>query len=66
MVRTIRAFLEFCYISRRNVLTEVDLLRLQDALSRFHEYREIFVASNVREDFSLPRQHALSHYPALI
>jgi hypothetical protein len=66
MVRTMRAFLEFCYISRRNVITEADLFELRDALSRFHEYREIFLALDVREDFSLPRQHALSHYPALI
>lgn len=66
MVRAIRAFLEFCYIARRNVLTEQDLSALEDALYRFHQDRTCFVSSGVRRNFLLPRQHALSHYPALI
>lgn len=66
MVRTIHAFLEFCYIARQNVLTEHDLATLEDALSRFHEYRTCFVSSGVRNNFLLPRQHSLNHYAALI
>src|SRR6266540_4349201 len=66
MTRAIRAFLEFCYIACRNVLTENDLDQLHDALSRFHQYREIFISTGIRNDFSLPRQHSLVHYPSLI
>lgn len=66
MVRTIRAFLEFCYIARKNVLTEDDLSELQSALTRFHQYREIFISTGVRDNFSLPRQHSMVHYPSLI
>jgi hypothetical protein len=66
MVRAIRAFLEFCYIARRNVLTERDLAELEDALYRFHQNRACFVSSGVRKNFLLPRQHSLSHYPTLI
>ena len=66
MVRAIRAFLEFCYIARRNVLTERDLTALVDALHRFHQDRTCFVSSGVRKNFLLPRQHSLSHYPKLI
>lgn len=66
MVRAIRAFLEFCYIARRNVLTERDLAALEDALYRFHQNRTCFVSSGVRKNFLLPRQHSLRHYPALI
>jgi hypothetical protein len=66
MVRAIRAFLEFCYIARQNVLTEHDLAALDDALSRFHEDRTCFVSSGVRNNFLLPRQHSLDHYAALI
>jgi hypothetical protein len=58
--------LEFCYIARKNAITETDLSALEDALGRFYANREIIVASGVREEFLLPRQHSLSHYPTLI
>lgn len=66
MVRAIRAFLEFCYIARRNVQDVESLAALRDALTRFHHYREIFETCGVRIGFSLPRQHSLPHYERLI
>jgi hypothetical protein len=67
VIRTFRAFLEFCYIVRQSVLTELDLTQLQDALDRFHQFRTIFETSGVRPDgISLPRQHSLVHYGPLI
>jgi hypothetical protein len=65
VIRTFRAFLKFCYIARRDVIVEEDLEDLQDAVSRFHSYREVFapIRSN---GFSLPRQHAMVHYAQLI
>jgi hypothetical protein len=65
-VRTFRAFLEFCYIVRRDVITEDDLSALQNALARFHEYRDIFIQTGVRSNFLLPRQHSMTHYHSLI
>ena len=63
IIKTLNAFLDFCYIARQNVLTEDSLNALDTALERFHHYREIFRISGVRPDgFSLPRQHALKHY----
>jgi hypothetical protein len=67
MVRALRAFLEFCYIARQDVITENDLEKLENALSCFHDYRQVFVTTSVCEKgISLPRQHAMVHYPALI
>ena len=63
---TVRALLDFCYIARRSALTEDDVSQLKDALSRFHQYREIFITTGVRGDFLVPRQHALVHFPSLI
>lgn len=40
--------------------------QLKDAVSRFHQYREIFISSGIREDFLMPRQHSITHYHALI
>jgi hypothetical protein len=65
-VRTFRAFLEFCYITRRDVITEDDLSELQNSLTRFHEYRNIFIETGVRSNFLLPRQHSMIHYHSLI
>lgn len=66
VLRTFRAFLEFYYIARRDVIIEDDLEELQDAISRLHVFREVFRPIRGRNGFSLPRQHAIVHYPALI
>ena len=67
MMRAIRAFLEFCYIARRDVIDTQSLRALEEALSRFHRHRVIFEECGVRaEGFNLPRQHFLEHYPTLI
>lgn len=72
MIRTFSAYIDFCYIVRRNVITEDTLDELDDALARFHLNREIFKETNVRKDtvrgkaFSLPRQHSMVHYRAHI
>ncbi|KAG2037356.1 hypothetical protein BDR03DRAFT_864200, partial [Suillus americanus] len=66
VVRAFSAFLDFCYIVRRDTLMEDDLTQLQDALSRFHQYREIFKTMGVVLNFSYPRQHSLSHYSLMI
>jgi hypothetical protein len=62
-----RAFLEFCYIARRDVHDIHSLAALDDALERFHHHREIFRTCGIRPDgFNLPRQHSLIHYVKLI
>jgi hypothetical protein len=67
MVRAIAAFMDFCYLVRRDVLYESDLKAIDDALERFHTERVIFEDEGVRPSgFSLPRQHSLSHYRHLI
>ena len=65
VVRTFSSFLEFCYIARRDVITDDSLKQLDLALKRFHQARMIF-SGTVRGEglsgFSLPRQHAMVHY----
>jgi len=65
VVKTFAAFLEFCYIARRNIITDDSLEKLNVALLRFHESRQVF-SGTVRADspsgFSLPRQHSMVHY----
>ncbi|GLB41297.1 hypothetical protein LshimejAT787_0905120 [Lyophyllum shimeji] len=67
MTRAVAALIDFCYLVRRSTIDEDALASIQDALSRFHHYREVFRNTGVRpEGFSLPRQHSLTHYPFLI
>ncbi|KAF8191847.1 hypothetical protein K438DRAFT_1970227 [Mycena galopus ATCC 62051] len=62
MMKALSAFMEFCYIVRRNAISAPDLITIQNALDRFHQYRQAFIDCGVRTDISLPRQHSLVHY----
>lgn len=62
-----RALLDFCYMVRRNVITEETLVDLEDALARFLEYRTVFREEGIRmKGFTLPRQHSMKHYLDMI
>ena len=58
--------MEFCYLVQRSQLDEDTLDQIDTSVTRFHQEREIFKETGVRDDFSLPRQHSLSHYRFLI
>ena len=66
MIRCFNAYLDFCYLARGSLFTQSTLDRLDEALKRFHEYRKVFQRTGVREPtpagFSLPWQHAMTHY----
>lgn len=64
MVKAFSAFLDFCYIARRNSHTVDDLEELKTALDEFHFHRQVFIGTaGVNGDqISLPRQHSLVHY----
>lgn len=64
VVRTFRACLEFCYLVRRDSITDTTLTAIEESLERFHHYRDVF--SDVVTTFSLPRQHSMKHYPDMI
>ncbi|KAH9935835.1 hypothetical protein B0H21DRAFT_699140 [Amylocystis lapponica] len=66
MVRTIRYFLEFCYLGRCDVHTNETVAEMERILTHFHHEREIFRTCGVRNGFSLPRQHSLIHYPRMV
>jgi hypothetical protein len=65
MVRAISDFMEFCYLVRRSVIDEDNLVDIDTAVANFHHNRVAF--DLVRPDgYSLPRQHSLKHYTFLI
>ncbi|KAI0027374.1 hypothetical protein K488DRAFT_81145 [Vararia minispora EC-137] len=66
VVQCLATFMDFCYIVRHSEVGDEDIDQLRQKLAEFHRLREIFRRAGVREDFSLPRQHSLCHYPHLI
>ncbi|KAF7338931.1 hypothetical protein MVEN_01969200 [Mycena venus] len=67
MLKCISAFMDFCYLVRRNALTSDTLNEIDTVLARFHHHRDIFIATGIRVSISLPRQHSMLHYrPSII
>ncbi|TRM64435.1 hypothetical protein BD626DRAFT_430192 [Schizophyllum amplum] len=66
VLRCLTAFLDFTYIARRSDLNTRSLIELDDALTRFHKYREVFRRAGVHDTLSLPRQHSMVHYREMI
>ncbi|KAJ7213376.1 hypothetical protein GGX14DRAFT_534177 [Mycena pura] len=67
MLRAFSAFLDFCYLVRRNVINDATLRQIEEVLAHYHTERTIFEESGVcPTGFCLPRQHSLTHYVTLI
>ena len=66
MVRCISRFMDACYIVRRNAIAAPALELFLERVAQFHELRDIFIITGVRETISLPRQHSLCHYATTI
>ena len=68
MVQTFRAFLELCYATHHHVITDHNLVNMEDALVQFHHYCKVFQDEECLAvpTFSLPCQHTAEHYLELI
>ncbi|TFK24547.1 hypothetical protein FA15DRAFT_704530 [Coprinopsis marcescibilis] len=66
MVQCMAAFLNVCYIFRRNAITSTALKLAELELAKFHILRNVFLETETRAHCSMPRQHALKHFPHLI
>jgi len=67
IVMCIAAFLDACYIARRQDIDQQALDALKTASEKFWELQEVFRNTGVHpKSFMLPRQHVLFHYPRQI
>jgi hypothetical protein len=67
MVKCLRYLIEFCTLVRRNVHNTATIKRLEELLNLYHQSRQIFIDSGIRQnDQSPPRQHCMIHYAKLI
>ncbi|KAG8215293.1 hypothetical protein J3R82DRAFT_8878 [Butyriboletus roseoflavus] len=65
MVQAMCALFEFCYLMCHSTITNTTLIAINDALECFHQYCKVFYLDIV-STFSLPCQHAMTHYPDFI
>jgi len=66
VIQCFNAYLDFCYLARGSLFTQATLDQLDNALKHFHNYQKVFQRIGVRDatpaGFSLPWQHAMTHY----
>ena len=62
LIRAVRALLDFVYLAQYPSHTSTTLEYMNDVLARFHENKAIFLEIGARQDFKLPKLHALTHY----
>jgi hypothetical protein len=66
LVRCVRSFLDFLYIAQLPSQTTTTLDLLEEALTTFHNNKNIFVDLGIRTDFNIPKLHSLQHYTSSI
>jgi hypothetical protein len=66
LIRAVRALLDFLYLAQYPSHTTDTISRLNDALSRFHDNKDIFADLGARAHFNFPKMHSLIHYASSI
>lgn len=66
LIRAVRALLDFLYLAQYPSHSADTLSRLEDALSRFHDNKDIFVDLGARAHFNFPKLHSLIHFTSSI
>ncbi|KAJ8084846.1 hypothetical protein PM082_003623 [Marasmius tenuissimus] len=58
----VRGMLDFIYLAQYPLHTTETLVLLREALTRFHDNKQVFVELGVCSDFRIPKLHNLQHY----
>ncbi|EDR01734.1 uncharacterized protein LACBIDRAFT_332982 [Laccaria bicolor S238N-H82] len=57
-----RALIDFIYYSQFQSHTTTSLNALKNCLKTFHQHKEIYICLGIREQFNIPKLHAILHY----
>ncbi|KAG1764356.1 hypothetical protein EDD22DRAFT_979080 [Suillus occidentalis] len=66
LTRAIRGILDFLYLAQYPSHTDQTLVLLDDALTRFHNNKDIFLDLGIHSNFNLPKLHSFRHYVHMI
>lgn len=62
ILAVVRALLDFLYLAQLPAHSSTSLARLEDAVSRYHSNKDIFIDLGVRDNFNMAKIHSLIHY----
>ena len=62
MVKAVHALLDFLFLAQFPCHTSDTLLQLEECLAAFHTNKAVFVDLSIRQNFNIPKLHALLHY----
>ncbi|KAN0134199.1 hypothetical protein V8E53_007971 [Lactarius tabidus] len=62
ILAVVRALLDFLYLAQLPSHSSTSLVRLEDALSRYHSNKDVFIDLGIREHFNMAKIHSLIHY----
>ncbi|KAG1807487.1 uncharacterized protein BJ212DRAFT_1303449 [Suillus subaureus] len=66
LTHAIHAILDFLYLTQYPSHTDQTLVLLDDALTHFHDNKDIFLDLGIRSNFNLPKLHSFCHYVHMI
>ncbi|KAG1863043.1 hypothetical protein F4604DRAFT_1882211 [Suillus subluteus] len=66
LTHAVRAILNFLYLAQYPCHTEQTLALLDNALTCFHNNKDIFLDLGIRSNFNLPKLHGFHHYVHMI
>ncbi|KAG1838882.1 hypothetical protein F4604DRAFT_1941109 [Suillus subluteus] len=66
LLKAVHGLLDFLYLAQYPCHSSETLLLLGEALTLFHDNKEIFVDLGIRNNFNLPKLHAAHHYVSMI
>ncbi|KAF8810314.1 hypothetical protein BYT27DRAFT_7209578 [Phlegmacium glaucopus] len=62
LVRAVRAMLDFLYLAQYPIHTTDTIDAMNNALTRFHDNKDVFIQLGIRTNFNLPKLHFALHY----
>ncbi|KAN0137995.1 hypothetical protein V8E53_004214 [Lactarius tabidus] len=62
ILAVVRTLLDFLYLAQLPAHTSTSLMRLDDALSRYHSNKDVFIDLGIRNHFNMVKIHSLVHY----
>ena len=62
ILKVVRALTDFIYYAQFQLHTSETLDAMQACLDTFHLHKEVFIELGIREDFNIPKFHAMQHY----
>ncbi|KAG1888962.1 uncharacterized protein F5891DRAFT_932086, partial [Suillus fuscotomentosus] len=66
LLKAVHGLLDFLYLAQYPCHSSETLLLLDEARALFHDNKEIFVDLGIRNNFNLPKLHAICHYTSMI